>query len=64
MMRFETTVRDFHPDQIFDCGQCFRWSREPDGSWTGIAGGRVANVKLIPGQNPSAGKNPCAGQFR
>ena len=62
MMRFETTVRDFCPDQIFDCGQCFRWSREPDGSWTGIAGGRVANVKLIPGQNPSAGGNPSAGQ--
>ena len=33
MMRFETTVRDFCPDQIFDCGQCFRWSREPDGSF-------------------------------
>ena len=62
MMRFETTVRDFHPDQIFDCGQCFRWSREPDGSWTGIAGGRVASVKLIPGQNPPAGQNPSAGQ--
>lgn len=69
MMRFETTVRDFCPDQIFDCGQCFRWSREPDGSWSGIAGGRVANVKLIAdtsqnpraGQNPLAGQNPCAG---
>lgn len=62
MMRFETAVRDFCPDQIFDCGQCFRWSREPDGSWSGIAGGRAANVKLIPGQNPSAGQNPRAGQ--
>ncbi|MDD6816570.1 MAG: 8-oxoguanine DNA glycosylase, N-terminal domain-containing protein, partial [Firmicutes bacterium] len=65
MMRFETTVRDFCPDQIFDCGQCFRWSREPDGSWTGIAGGRVANVKLIPdtSQNPSAGGSMCAGRL-
>ena len=62
MMRLETTVRDFCPDQIFDCGQCFRWSREPDGSWSGIAGGRVVNVKLIAEQNPSAGQNPLAGQ--
>ncbi|MGN0713636.1 MAG: DNA-3-methyladenine glycosylase family protein [Anaerovoracaceae bacterium] len=63
MMRFETTVRDFCPDQIFDCGQCFRWSREPDGSWSGIAGGRVANVKLIAdtSQNPCGGQNPHAG---
>lgn len=37
-------VRDFHPDHIFDCGQCFRWGRGEDGSYTGIAFGRVAKI--------------------
>ena len=37
-------VRDFNTDHIFDCGQCFRWEREDDGSYTGIAGSMTANV--------------------
>ncbi len=41
-------VTDFHPEHTFDCGQCFRWEREPDGSYTGIAGGRVANISIVP----------------
>ncbi|MDO4518413.1 MAG: DNA glycosylase [Bacillota bacterium] len=36
-------VRDFNPDQIFDCGQCFRWEKDHK-SWLGIAGARVARV--------------------
>ncbi|MBR0598064.1 DNA-3-methyladenine glycosylase family protein [Sinanaerobacter chloroacetimidivorans] len=40
-------VRDFHPDHIFDCGQCFRWNKEEDGSYTGIAHGRVINVSYF-----------------
>ena len=39
-----TGVKDFNTDHIFDCGQCFRWSREEDGSYTGIAGDRIANI--------------------
>ena len=39
-------VKDFHLDHIFDCGQCFRWNRAADGSWTGIAGGRVARMRM------------------
>ncbi|NLY42649.1 MAG: DNA-3-methyladenine glycosylase 2 family protein [Clostridiaceae bacterium] len=38
-------VRDFDPVHIFECGQCFRWEREPDGSYTGVAHGRVINIK-------------------
>lgn len=30
---------DFDLTHTFDCGQCFRWNREPDGSYTGVAGG-------------------------
>ncbi len=37
-------VRDFDTTHIFECGQCFRWRREPDGSYTGVVRGRVANV--------------------
>ncbi|MDO4869869.1 MAG: DNA glycosylase [Bacillota bacterium] len=31
-------VRDFDPDQIFDCGQCFRWEKSEEGYWEGIVG--------------------------
>ena len=34
----------FDPKQIFTCGQCFRWYEQPDGSFTGIAHGKVLNV--------------------
>ena len=37
-------VKDFDPVHIFECGQCFRWYREQDGSYTGVVGGKVANV--------------------
>ena len=38
-------IKDFEPSHIFDCGQCFRWMREDDGSYTGVCFGRVINVK-------------------
>lgn len=38
-------VRDFDAKHIFECGQCFRWVREEDGSYTGVAYGRVLNVR-------------------
>lgn len=39
-------VKDFDLDQIFDCGQCFRWQKEDDGSYTGVASGMAANMAL------------------
>lgn len=38
-------VQDFNAEHIFECGQCFRWSKEQDGSYTGIAFCKVINVK-------------------
>ncbi|MEL7646572.1 MAG: DNA glycosylase [Sedimentibacter sp.] len=38
-------VKDFEITHIFDCGQCFRWNREEDGSYTGVVGKNVINVK-------------------
>ena len=37
-------LEHFHPKHIFECGQCFRWFREEDGSYTTISGGKVLNI--------------------
>ena len=34
----------FELADIFDCGQCFRWNKELDGSYTGVFGKNVLNV--------------------
>jgi len=41
-------LKDFSLEHILDCGQCFRWSREKDGSYTGTAFGKVLNIKESP----------------
>lgn len=38
-------VNSFELKDIFDCGQCFRWNLEEDGSYTGIFKNNVINVK-------------------
>lgn len=44
-------VRDFDLDHIFDCGQCFRWEKEQDGSYSGIAAGKPpVNIAFSPYQ--------------
>ena len=35
----------FELKDIFDCGQCFRWNEEQDGSYTGVIKNGVLNVK-------------------
>jgi N-glycosylase/DNA lyase len=37
-------IRDFNITHIFECGQCFRWNREDDGSYTGVVKNKVINV--------------------
>ena len=41
-------ITDFHLDHIFDCGQAFRWEKQDDGSYTGVAGGHIANIQFEP----------------
>lgn len=53
-------VKDFNLDHIFDCGQCFRWTRQEDGSYTGIARGKPVNVSL----KESAGGGSAGGADR
>ncbi len=40
-------VTSFEPKHIFECGQCFRWDEEADGSYTGIVKNNVINVKKV-----------------
>ena len=40
-------VKDFNLDHIFDCGQCFRWKKQQDGSYTGTAMGKTVNMDFI-----------------
>ena len=38
-------AKSFELKDIFDCGQCFRWSKESDESYTGVFKQNVINVK-------------------
>ena len=38
-------VKNFNVEHIFECGQCFRWKKEDDESYTGVAYNKVINVK-------------------
>ena len=35
----------FNLKHIFECGQCFRWNKEVDGSYIGVIGNNVLNVR-------------------
>ena len=45
--RFEN-IGDFLPEHTFECGQCFRWRRENDGSYSGVVSGAFANLSYAP----------------
>ena len=38
-------ANSFELKDIFDCGQCFRWNLQEDGSYTGVFGNNVLKVK-------------------
>ena len=42
-----STVDSFEPKHIFECGQCFRWDEDLDGSYTGVVGENVINVQKV-----------------
>lgn len=39
-------VKSFNLTHIFECGQCFRWNQNEDGSYTGIVRKNVINIKM------------------
>lgn len=38
-------VKNFELNHIFDCGQCFRWNRQENGNYIGVAYGKVIEVE-------------------
>ena len=38
-------IDSFELANIFDCGQCFRWNKQDDGSYTGVFKNNVMNVQ-------------------
>ena len=44
-MEYEIESDTFELADIFECGQCFRWNKEDDGSYTGVFHNNVLNVK-------------------
>lgn len=38
-------VRNFELAHIFECGQCFRWNKQDNGNYIGVAFGRVIEVE-------------------
>jgi len=40
-------VKDFSLAHTFLCGQCFRWNENDDGSFSGVANGRVIKISAV-----------------
>ena len=38
-------IKDFDLAQTLDCGQAFRWREQPDGSFKGVAFGRLVTFR-------------------
>ena len=55
-------IKSFELADIFDCGQCFRWNKQGDGSYTGVFKGNVMNVQKQ--GNTVAFKGICNGEIK
>ena len=44
-MEYEIESNTFELADIFECGQCFRWNKEENGSYTGVFHNNVLNVE-------------------
>jgi len=42
-------AENFNLNHVFDCGQCFRWIKQPDGGYIGVAKEKV--IKIISSNN-------------
>jgi len=40
-----TDLPDFDPEKTFECGQCFRWEKEKNGLYAGVAFGKVLRLR-------------------
>ena len=44
-MQYIKKIDSFELKDIFECGQCFRWNKDADDSYTGIFNKRILNVR-------------------
>lgn len=58
-----TDIKDFNLDHIFDCGQCFRWEKNEDGSYSGIAYGKIVTMSYEQEQGILKIHNSCEEDF-
>lgn len=56
---YSKNLEAFEPSHIFECGQCFRWNKELDESYTGVFKENVLNVKKE--ENKITFKGVCNG---
>ena len=54
-------IKTFELKDIFECGQCFRWNAQEDGSYTGVFGNNVINVSKH--NNDVIFKGRCEGNI-
>lgn len=47
----------FNLELTLDCGQAFRWTQQPDGSWSGVADGKYLNIQEKDGDFILTGTN-------
>ncbi len=50
MMLKLCTTTELNIGKTFECGQCFRWNRQSDGAYIGVAMGYPARVEVIDGE--------------
>lgn len=55
-------INSFELKDIFDCGQCFRWNLQEDGSYTGVFGNNALNIKKD--KNKVVFEGICEGEIK
>lgn len=55
-------VKDFNPKHIFECGQCFRWNKQEDGSYIGVIKDGI--LRVIKDKNNIIIKGICNGNIK
>lgn len=55
-------IEAFEPVHIFECGQCFRWNKQADGSYIGVFGNNV--MQVIKEKNKITFIGNCEGNIK
>ncbi len=55
-------AKSFEPKHIFECGQCFRWNLQNDGSYIGVLGNNV--IRVYKEKNDVVFEGICDGDIK